>query len=151
MVAIEVSCRSSKRGTCHPGNMRDNYLTASHLVNQENQLPREPQNSKLIILINRAHCNYFPSFPPGFSHQLVVTLANQISLQTCFVLLQRWKSGRSQNGDVRHPRCSAASQSFTVTLLLPAEAAVGRTLAGLGPECSEEPPPFVSDSEAVLS
>lgn len=39
---------------------------------------------------------------------------------------------------------------LTVDLLSPAEA-VGWTLAGLGPECSKEPLPFVSDSEAVLS
>lgn len=158
MVAIEVSHRSSKRGTCHPGNMWNNYLTASHLVNQENQLPREPQDSKLIILINRAHCNYFPSIPLGVCHQLVATLekldlppnvfcaASAPGAPCCVSDVWQWKVAalRLEMCDIHNAAVPLRAYSG---LIVAGRGGGwdGRWLADLGPQRSKELQPFVSE------
>lgn len=128
--------------------MWDNYLTASHLDNQENQLSREPPNSKLLMLINHAHSNYFPSLPPGFCHQLVATLekpdlppnvfqaASSRRPPCCVSNACRWKVAALR---MERSRCAPSTllcrlSELTEALLSVAAVAAGWTLAGLHPE-----------------
>lgn len=145
MAATVVSHRGSERNTFHPGNMWDNYLTAGYLANQENQLSREPPNSKLLIVINFAHSNYFSSTTPW-----VLSSAGSNTGETrspskrvphshppCCVSNACW--WRAAALRMERSRCAASTlqrrlSEFTGALLSVVAAAAGWTLAGPRPE-----------------